>query len=691
MQAAGTKGFLAMYRIGVDVGGTFTDFTLLDESDGAIRFYKTPSTPQDPSEAIETGLREMLDAFGLAACDITYLGHGTTVATNIVIERSGARTGLLTTKGFRDVLELGRQARPSIYDYRLQKPPPLIPRDRRFEVTERIGPDGETLTELDEGSLEEAVRGLDATGVESVAICFLHSYRAPEHEARAKAAVERLLPGMFVSVSSEILPEFREFERLSTTAVNSFVGPRMGRYLERFKARVRGLGVTADPYTIHSNGGLMSIETVRGCPVRTCVSGPAAGVVGAAEIGRVAGFPNLITFDVGGTSTDVSLVHRSTPLYTNARLVAGYPVKTPMIDIHVIGAGGGSIAAIDDAGAMKVGPRSAGADPGPVAYGRGGVEPTITDANLCLGRLDAETMLGGRMRVDLDAARRAIAERIAAPLDLSLEEAAYGIIQIANANMSRAIRSVSVEKGYDVGEFALCAFGGAGPLHAAEVAVECGIPQVLIPREPGTTCARGMLLTDLSSDYVRSHFADAEAGSWARIIALFEAMEREGEAWLDREGVSAAHRRFRRVLDARYRGQNFEVKVACDGLGDGDFNRVITLFHEAHTTEYGYDIRERGIEFVSARVQAIGEVPKAPQATIEGGPSLDGAIMGRRALYMDPRRGWREAAVYRRERLPVGVGISGPAIVNEMSATTVILDGQTAALDFFGNLIVKVA
>ncbi|MDF2798449.1 MAG: 5-oxoprolinase, partial [Devosia sp.] len=603
-----------MYRIGVDVGGTFTDFTLLNDASGEIHFFKTPSTPHDPSEAIETGLRGVLEANKVAPENVSYLGHGTTVATNIVIERRGARTGLVTTKGFRDVLELGRQARPSIYDYRVEKPPVLIPRDRRVEVLERVGPDGEILTELDEASLRTAVLRLAELGVESVAICFLHSYRRPQHEASAKAIVQQLLPNAYVTLSSEILPEFREFERMSTVAVNAFVGPKMGAYLERFRNRVRDVGIPVQPYTIHSNGGLMSADTVYANPVRTCVSGPAAGVVGAAEIGRIAGLPNLITFDVGGTSTDVSLIDDATPLFTSARLVAGYPVKTPMLDIHVIGAGGGSIAAIDDAGSMKVGPRSAGAAPGPVAYGRGGTEPTITDANLCLGRLDANTLLGGRMQIDLEAARTAIRDAIATPLSLSLEAAALGIIQIANANMSRAIRSVSVEKGYDMGEFALCAFGGAGPLHAAEVAVECGLPRILIPREPGTVCARGMLLTDLSSDYVRSYFADASRDSLGQVIGLFEAMMAEGEAWLDSEGVPGGNRRFKRVLDARYRGQNFEVKVDCDGIGPDDLPELEERFHAAHTKEYGYAIRHRAIQFVSARLQAIGEVPKAPQA-----------------------------------------------------------------------------
>jgi N-methylhydantoinase A len=678
-----------MHRVGVDVGGTFTDFTLLDDASGDLHFFKLPSTPSDPSEAIERGLRQLLIDHAVSAEDVGYVGHGTTVATNIVIERRGARTGLLTTRGFRDVLELGRQARPSIYDYRVQKPPPLVPRDRRFEVLERIGPHGEMLQPLDEASLATAAAALAAAGVESVAICFLHSYRSPAHEARAKAVVQQVMPDAYVTVSSEILPEFREFERMSTAVVNAFIGPRMSFYLQRLQQRIAAVGVPVAPYTIHSNGGLMSIDTVRRCPVRSCVSGPAAGVVGAAEIGRVAGLPDLITFDVGGTSTDVSLVADGSPLYTSARLVAGYPVKTPMLDIHVIGAGGGSIAEIDAAGAMKVGPQSAGAEPGPVAYGRGGTRPTITDANLCLGRLDPAMLLGGRMRIDMAAARAVIEATIARPLRLSLEEAAHGVIQIANANMSRAIRSVSVEKGYDLGRFALCAFGGAGPLHAAEVAEECGIPTLLIPREPGTLCARGMLLSDLSTDYVRSHFADASAASWATILALFGEMRDEAASWLDQEGIPAASRRFHQVLDARYRGQNFEVKVPCDGLGADDLAALTARFHAAHVQEYGYAIADRGIEFVSARLQAIGEVAKAPQPTITGGRSLREAEVGARAIYVDRARGWRQATIYRREALPVGVAFAGPAIVNEMSATTIILPDQSAMVDAWGNLIVR--
>jgi len=679
-----------MIRIGVDVGGTFTDFVIAGVEGATLHFHKVPSTPHDPAEAIERGIRDLIAAHAVNPAEIGYVGHGTTVATNIVIERRGARTGLLTTKGFRDVLELGRQARPSIYDYRKARAEPMVPRDRRVEVDERVGPDGTVLRSLDEASLARAIGALADKRVEAVAIVFLHAYRNAAHEKAAKAAVERLLPDAFVSVSSEILPEFREYERASTTVVNAFVGPRMRTYLEHLRARMRDLGIPAEPYTIHSNGGLMTVDAVEMAPVRTCVSGPAAGVVGAAQVCGAAGFANLVTFDVGGTSTDVSLVEEGVPLFTGNRMVAGYPVKTPMIDINVIGAGGGSIAKVDDAGALKVGPRSAGAVPGPAAYGAGGTEATITDANLCLGRLDPGALLGGRMALDLEAAREAVTRNVAEPLGLSLTDAAHGIVRIANANMSRAIRSVSLERGYDLSEFALCAYGGAGPVHAAEVAMECHIPKVVIPREPGTLCARGMLLSDLSVDGVRSHFADADPASWRDILALFEEMTEEGHHWLDRDSVPAQDRSFRRIADARHVGQNFEIKVSCDGLGENDFAAFVERFHDAHRREYGYEIEERAIEFVSCRVQSVGAVARPPEAEWQGGPSLAAAATGARTVYCGPAAGWREATVYRREALPVETPFEGPAVVDEMSSTTLLLPGHSAVVDRFGNLVLSI-
>ena len=383
-----------MYRIGFDVGGTFTDLTVLNEETGALRHVKVPSSHEDPSEAIQTGIERVVDALGIDPGAIGFLGHGTTIATNMVIERRGSPTAVLTTAGFRDILEIGRQQRPQVYDYTQGKPPPLVPREHRYGVRERIDAAGQVLVPLDEESLAATVAALQRDGIEAVAVCYLHSYLNRAHEMRTRDAVARHLPGVFLSISCDVLPEFREYERLSTTVMNAYIGPRMARYLDTLVGRLRNLGISVAPHTIHSNGGVMSLDTVRRFPVRTCLSGPAAGVIGAAQAATQAGHPHIVTFDVGGTSTDVSLVRDSTPRFTTRRLVAGFPVTVPMLDIHVIGAGGGSIAAVDDAGTLKVGPRSAGAMPGPVAYGLGGVEPTLTDANLVLGRLGARAFLG---------------------------------------------------------------------------------------------------------------------------------------------------------------------------------------------------------------------------------------------------------------------------------------------------------
>ena len=678
-----------MVRIGIDVGGTFTDFTLLHERDGRVTFHKVTSTPGDPSEAIARGIAELLAKDSIAPADVAHVGHGTTVATNLVIERKGALTGLLTTRGFRDVLEIGRQTRPHLYDYSRCKPPPLVMREHRLELHERLNARGEVLQALDDPELERAIETLRRSGVGAVAVCLLHAYRNPQHERRVRAAIERLFPQAYISVSSEVLPEFREFERLSTTVLNAVVGPRMQAYLDRFLERVRALGITTEPYTIHSNGGLMSVRAVRSYPVRTCLSGPAAGVVGAAVVGRACGFENLVTFDVGGTSTDVSLVVGGQALFSSLRSVADYPVKTPMIDIHVIGAGGGSIAAIDDAGALKVGPRSAGADPGPCAYGRGGEQATITDAQIVLHRLNPVALLDGRLPVSEPAAREALLTQIARPLGLSLEAAAEGIIRIANANMGRAIRAVSTERGYDLAGFALFAFGGAGPLHAIDVARECGIPCVVIPVEPGTMCARGMLLADVSFDFVRSLIAIADAQSWSIVRELFEAMQTEAAAWLERERVAAVDRSFRRCIDARYEGQNFEVVVAIEAAELGAAETFLERFAATHRREYGYDIPGKPVEIVNCRLQAVGRVPKAPLTEYASKDGLPQAA-GRRSVYFGAEQRWLDAPVYARSTLGTGLSIEGPAVIEEMSSTVVLAPGQRATVDRIGNLVVKV-
>jgi N-methylhydantoinase A len=569
----------------------------------------------------------------------------------------------------------------------------LVPRHLRIEIPERLDADGKALVPLDEAAVARAAETLRAAGIEAVAVGFLHAYKNDAHERRAGEILRQCMPDAFVALSSEVLPEFREYERLSTTVINAYAGPRMARYLAGFAGRIAALGARNPPYVFHSNGGLMSIETASRFPVRTCVSGPAAGVIGAAAIGAAAGFPDLVTFDVGGTSTDVSLVEGGRPAFTAERTVAGYPVRVPMIDIETIGAGGGSIAALDDAGALKVGPRSAGADPGPAAYGRGGAEATVTDANLLLGRLNPAALLGGRLPLDMAAARRVFAERLAAPLGFSLEQAAEGVLRIATAGMARAIRSISTERGRDLRDFALFAYGGAGPLHAGDVARELGIPRVLVPAEPGTLCARGILHSDLSFDLARTRIIVAAPSAWREVAGAFAELGRAAGEILDRERVPAADRRALRGIDARYEGQNFEVHVGLDGLSldsdpatlDAEFAR---RFRAAHAEIYGYDIPGRGIELVTLRLKAIGAVPKpsltSPVAAAEP------AEIGRRPVYFDAATGWVDTPVYHRASFVPGRRIAGPAVVEEMSATTLLHPGQSAEVDAAGNLIVTI-
>ncbi len=678
-----------MYRIGVDVGGTFTDFVLAHRATGALSYFKAPSTPSDPSIAIVDGIREMLALFGVAAADVDYLGHGTTVATNMIIERRGVLTGLVTTRGFRDVLAIGRQTRPALFDFAVRKPDPLVRRALRLEVAERMDATGQVLAAVPEEEAESVLETFAAAGVESVAVCFLNAYRNGVNEARLREMIARRLPQAFVSISSDVLPEFREYERTSTTVLNAYVGPRMQRYLDRLRASVAAAGITAEPMTIHSNGGLLPVRTVERLPVLTCLSGPAAGVVGAAAIGREIGIPDLVTFDVGGTSTDVSLVTGGRPKFTSERLVAGYTVKMPMIDIHVIGAGGGSIGVVDDALALKVGPRSAGAVPGPVAYDRGGAEPTLTDANIVLNRLNPVALLDGRMPVNREKARSAIAQRIAAPLGLTVEEAAYGMLRIANANMSRAIRAVSTEHGHDLARLALFAFGGAGPLHSADVALECGMPSVVVPQEPGTMCARGVLLSDISRDFSRTMLKIAAPAEWPGLVAAIAAMTAEGAGWLAEERIPAADRALLVTLDARYLGQNHEIGVAIEDVGTSGLDAFLARFHQAHRAEFGYDLPGHAVEVVACRLKASGSLPRPAAAAPRQGGSVAAAQVAMREVYFGPETGWLPTPVYARGELPADAPVPGPAVIEEMSSTIVILPGQAGAADAAGNFIIR--
>lgn len=673
-----------MYRIGIDVGGTFTDFVLVNTESGSIAFHKVPSTPDDPSRAIATGMAEVLELNKVEPAEVGYVGHGTTVATNMVIEGRGVPTGLLTTTGFRDVLAIGRQTRPSLYDWSVRKPKPLVERYRRIEVDERLNKNGTPLIVPDLDLVEKQIIQLRDSGVEAIAVGFLHSYRNSEHEKIIRDLIKRVAPELYVSISSEVVAEFREFERFSSTVLNAYIGPRTQKYLNRLRDKVAALGIRVEPLTFHSNGGLLPVKTVEKLPVLTCLSGPAAGVIGSARIGADIGESEIITFDVGGTSTDVSLITGGQPQFTSSRLVAGHPVKMPMVDIHVIGAGGGSIARVDDAGALKVGPLSAGAVPGPISYLRGGTEVTLTDANIVLGRINPVALLEGRMKVDRALAANAIKIQIAKPLGISVEEAAFGIIKIATANMSRAIRTVSTEHGHDLSNFTLYAFGGAGSLHAAEVAEECGLKKIIVPQEPGTLCARGVLLSDVSRDYVRTVLINAKRETWSEVVELGVEMGNSGNSWLEGEAMPNVEQELSFSLDARYKGQSHHIPIPVEQLDGKSLDSFVLNFHQAHTDQFGYRLDDHEVEIVNIRLKAICKVPKGENISIVKGGSLKDAKIDSRLVYFGEKS--VETPIYRRTSLPSGVPFNGPAIIDEMSSTTVILPSQIAEVDALGNI-----
>ncbi|SDD06024.1 N-methylhydantoinase A [Paenibacillus sp. UNCCL117] len=681
------------YMIGVDVGGTFTDVTMVDTHSGDIVNHKVPSTPADPSRAIMTGIEQILELNGVPVGEVLYLAHGTTVATNSLIERKGALTGLLVTEGFRDLLEIGRQTRPSLYDFFKEKPAPVIPGHLRLEVEERLYADGSKRKALNKESLHAAIEQLKRDGVQSVAVCFLFSYLNPEHEKEAVEEIRRLFPEAYVSASHQVVPEFREYARLSTTAINAYLGPVMQRYMENFQNSVRSAGIPVDPYITQSNGGIISIQESVSNPVRTAVSGPAAGVVAAAHLAELTGYRNMITFDMGGTSADFCLIENGEPKVSMEREIEGFPARIPMLDIHACGAGGGSIAWLDAGGALKVGPESAGSTPGPAAYGRGGTRPTVTDANTILGRLNPDGILGGRMTMDVEASKRVVQEHICDHTNLSLMDATMGILSVVNANMTRAIRLISVEKGYDPREFTLVSFGGGGGLHCGALARELGIPRILVPPSPGTFCSLGLLVTDIRSDYVRSSLQLAQDTAGLSVVReLFADMEREGSAMLEKEGVSEENRRYALGLDMRFKGQNYELTIPVDRseLTAEGIPAVIERFHQQHEKNYGYSNRSGIIEFVNYRVTALGELPKA---TLNRGPEAGDrklAPASYREVYFaeTDEPGFYQTAIYSRSELAPGDKLAGPAIIEQMDSTILILPGQTAVVDAYRNLVI---
>ncbi|MBL8588168.1 MAG: hydantoinase/oxoprolinase family protein [Methylobacteriaceae bacterium] len=678
-------------RIGIDSGGTFTDVCLFDDATGEVAVWKVPSTPDDPSRAIAEGTRQGVERIDRAPRDLAYFGHGTTVGTNALIQHRGVRTGLVTTDGFRDLIEIGRQKRPDLYDLQADKPPPLVTRDLRFGVAERLRHDGSVETPLDESAMRAIARRLKDADVKAVAVGFLYGFVRPDHENRARAILLEEIPDAFVTTSHEVAPEFREYERISTAVVNAYLGPVMRGYITRLAARLRDLGVTAVPHLTQSNGGVIGFDMAARLPVRTVLSGPSTGVVAAQAIGAMIGMRNLITFDMGGTSTDVALLRDGEASVASEATVHGYPIKAPMLDIHTVGAGGGSIAHIDSGGLLKVGPRSCGADPGPVCYDRGATEPATTDANVVLQTLNPRFLLGGRMPIVQDKARHAIGA-LAEQLGLDVMSTAQGVISVVTANMAKAIRVISVQRGHDPRDYALVAFGGAGPLHAARLARELEMKTIVVPRHPGICCALGLLLTDLRADFAATQLMLAEDGATGRVADIYANLELQARAWFAEEHVADKDQRLRRIVDMRYHGQNYEIPIdlAEGPVTSGSLGQLRVDFAEAHRRLYGYAAEEEPIQMVTFRVAAIGAVVKAAfRPEPDAGPDPSHARIGEREVWFPEAQGFIACPVYDRDKLKAGNRIEGPAIVEQMDATTVLLPGMRGRVEPYLNLILE--
>lgn len=672
-------------RIGIDVGGTFTDVVLVDDVTGRIQFAKTSTTPGDLAAGVLAGLDKILGIAAASMEDVAYLVHGTTIGTNALIERTGARTGLITTEGFIDVLEIGRCQRPAegMYDLSVDMPPPLVPRDLRRPVRERVGSNGQVLVPLDEDSAIAAADFLRDRQVEAVAVSLLWSFRHPDHERRIAAILDERFPGVPVSLSVDVAPEFREFERTSTTVLNAYLQPVTASYLGELERRLTGAyGRPPDVRIMQASGGSMTMAEARARSVNMVNSGPAGGVIAAAFIGQLTGIDQLMGIDMGGTSFDISLVVRGQRNVSAERSFAGYPVRIPVIDIDTIGAGGGSIAWADAGGALNVGPRSAGARPGPACYGRGGDRPTVTDANLVLGRLNPQYFLGGEMALDVNAAREAINEHIARPMSLSIEDAAAGIIRIVNATMAKGIAVNSIERGHDVREFALVAFGGAGALHACDLADDLEVRRVVVPALSGNLSALGLLVADARHDFVRTYARLASDVSRDDLLLEFHALEEPAIARLRADGFASAQIDTLWTVDARYEGQSYEINIP---LGhDFDLEALTHSFHTLHQRLYAYSSPAEVVQLVNLRLTAIGRVPTVRLTAVQNG-RVESGNPGRRRAYF-AHHGFVDAAVFQRSAVAT---VSGPAIVEEPIAATVVPPGWLGHADDYGNLILE--
>lgn len=676
-------------RVGVDTGGTFTDFSVQDTETGRIVTYKVPSTPRNPANAIINGLKKLRD-YGYEPSAVSYFSHGTTVCTNALLEMKAAKTGLILTKGFSGSYHIGFQTRPfsELFDAYYVRPAAIVAGQNIGEVSERVAVDGSVVTAPDVDALRLEVRRLLENGVESIAVCLLFSFLQPAHEQLVRDVIKSESDRIFVSISSDVLPKIREWVRMSTTIVEAYLVPVLSLYLESLGKQLVELGIPKPPFIMQSNGGIMSLQVAQKSAATTLLSGPAAGIVAANYLAKQAGFDHIVTIDVGGTSTDVACMVDNQIAVSDENEIAGRAVGLPMMDIHTLGAGGGSLAWIDAAGRLNVGPRSAGADPGPVCYGMGGVEPTLTDADVVLGFLNPDNFAGGALRLNRDAAYQAIAN-LGARLGLGPIHAALGITQIATAHMEKGIRLVSLDRGRDPREFALMAFGGAGPARAGKLAQDLEIRKVIVPLSPGNTCSFGLLVSDVRRLWVRSRLTSLTEMPVGQILAQFEVIEQNGRNELVGDGFTAEQIRFNRYLDLRYAGQGYELTVAAENLvTEGDKPAVAARFHDRHAEVYGHRADSEPVDIVNYRVEAVVPIPK---------PGAVPAQISQRKLAADSHRpvffeaeSAVECPIFRRDALRAGDVIDGPAIVEEAGSTTVVYPGHHVDVDGFLNLIITI-
>lgn len=679
-----------MLTIALDIGGTFTDLTALDDETGTVLQAKASTTPA----ALEIGIQKCIEKSGLDVGKAHSFVHGSTVAINIAIERTGAETALIVTEGTRDVYSIGRGNRPEAYNLFFRRPVPYVPRQRVYEISERLNAAGEVLVSIDEDDLARAIAALKASKAEATAVCLLHSYANSEHENKVGFALAGALPSVYSSLSHAVVSEYGEYERMSTTVMNAYIGPKVSDYVDRLDSLLKDSGFTGLLLIMQSNGGVMTADVAKKFPVRMMESGPVGGIVAAAQVGKRLGYLDVIAFDMGGTTAKASLIRDAEPQITHGYYIGGYvsgqPVLAPVVDVIEVGSGGGSIAWIDEVGALKVGPKSAGGDPGPVCYGWGGSEPTVTDANAVLGRIGPRSFLGGEILLDVASARQAIIDKVAAPVGLDAVEAAVGIIRIAVAQMSLAVRGVSVERGYDPRDFALVACGGAGPLHVAQVARELHIPLAIVPCLPAHFSALGMLLADIRHDYVQTAFSRLENVQMSEMRRLYGCLLDEAHATLREEGVADSNMSFQRFIDMRYVGQDFSVHtpIAEASLSADDSQELRKGFDDIHARRYGHKASGEPVEMVNVRLTARGRRIHPDVPTLDS--VRRDALKETRSVYFDEIDGWIDCPIYDRELLHSGQEIEGPAIIEEYASTTLLFPGDIATVKDTGELVIRI-